>query len=265
MSLLDAAGSEGDSGVANNGGSTSGKSMDELNNEFQNSTGKEGQGTNEAAKEQGAGWWYDENLPGEGERPEWLKDKYKSAAEQAKAYNELDKKLGKFKGAPEEYDLTLPEMPDFKFEEGDPMLSDFLNMAKDAGASQEFVTSVLNHYVKTQSFYAPDPQQEMEKLGVNAKQEISHLADWASQRLDKNEMEVFKGMVVTADAVRVLQKLRRAATSQSEVATDGKKAMNSSNPQITERQLNEMIADPRFSTDPLFRKEVEAHAQRVWG
>lgn len=263
MSLLDT-GSAGDSGSATDGGSTEGQTVDSLNQQFQESTGKEGQGAPSETTAPGSSWFYDENMPGEGERPEWLKEKYKSAADQAKAYNELDKKLGKFQGAPETYDTTISDMPDFKFEEGDPMLSDFLKMAKDANASQEFVSSVLNHYVKTQSFYAPDPQQELEKIGVNAKQEINQLREWAGQRLSKEEMEVFGSMVTTAESFRVLQKLRRAATSQPEIAVD-KGGVNKGQQGISERQLNEMIADPRFNTDPLFRKEVEAHAQRLWG
>lgn len=262
MSILDAVGD-----TASSGGSAESQTMDSLNQQFQDSTGQEGQGSPSegGTKQEGASWFYDENLPGQGERPEWLKDKYKTAADQAKAYNELDKKLGNFKGAPEEYDTSIPDMPDFQFEQGDPMLDDFLKLAKESNASQEFVTKALAHYVKSQQFYSPDPEQEIQKIGVNAKAEISQLSEWASQRLDKNEMEVFKGMVTTAESFKVLQKLRRAATSQPEVSVDRKTAVNNGMAQISERQLNEMIADPRFSTDPLYRKEVEAHAQRIWG
>lgn len=262
MSILDA----GSAGTANDGGSTEGQTIDSLNQQFQDSTGQEGQGNgdNKETEQQGHSWFYDENIPGEGDRPEWLKDKYKSAADQAKAYNELDKKLGKFKGAPEEYDLTIPDMPDFKFEDGDPMLADFLKMAKDANASQEFVTDVLKHYINTQSFYAPDPEQELQKLGVNARQEIAQLSEWAGQRLSKEEFETFKGMITTADNFRIMQKLRRAATSQTEIPPT-KGGTNQGQGQISERQLMELIADERFHKDPLFRAEVEAKAQKVWG
>lgn len=264
MSLLESGSEAGNSGAVTDGGSTEGQSLDTLNQQFQETTGKEGQGAPPETQTPASAWYYDENLPGEGEKPEWLKDKYKSATEQAKAYNELDKKLGKFKGAPEEYDLTIPDMPDFKFEDGDPMLSDFLKMAKDANASQDFVSNVLSHYIKTQEFYSPDPEQELQKIGVNAKQEIAQLREWAGQRLSKEEMQIFSGMVTTADAFRVLQKLRRAATSTPEIAVS-KGGVNHNQGAISERQLNELIADPRFNTDALFRAEVEAKAQHVWG
>lgn len=259
MSILDSA-AEGNTGESSGDSS---KSVDQLNKDFQSATGTEGEGQQNDGKTAEASWYYDANIPGTGERPEFLKDKYKSLAEQAKAYNELDKKLGQFKGAPETYDLTIPDLPDFAFEQGDPVLSEFLEMAKESNASQEFVTKALSHYVKAQNFYAPDPKVEMEKIGLNAKQEIAQLSEWAGQRLDKNEYEVFKSMVTTAETFKVLQKLRRAATSQNEIAAD--KSTSHGQKQINERQLLEMIADPKFQKDPLYRAEVEAKAQRVWG
>lgn len=266
MSILDAAGgaTAPDTTSTDTTASTEGQTIDSLNQQFQNTTDGKTVSADSEGTADTAGWYYDENMPGTGERPEWLKDKYKSAADQAKAYNELDKKLGKFKGAPETYDLTLPDMPDFKFEDGDPVLSEFLDMAKESQASQEFVTKALAHYVKAQNFYAPDPQEEIQKIGINAKAEISQLNEWASQRLDKNEYEVFKSMVTTADAFKVLQKLRRVSTSNTDVAVTNSHAPNNSKA-ISERQLLDMIADPKYSTDPLFRAEVDAKAQHVWG
>lgn len=265
MSILKG-GNEGDTG---DNFSAEGKDADSLNKEFQNASAAEPSQSDlqknvqhsQESETEASSWFYDENKPGEGERPEWLKEKYKSIADQAKAYNEIEKKLGKFQGAPEEYDLSIPDKPDFSFEEGDPILSDFLKFAKESNASQEFVTKALEHYVKAQEFYAPDPVVEMEKLGINAKAEVAQLTDWANQRLTKEEFETFKGLVTTAEAFRVMQKLRRVTTSQNETAVTNN---IKSEPQISERQLLEMIGDPRFGTDPLYRKEVEQKAAKVW-
>jgi hypothetical protein len=266
MSILDS----GNEGGTSDNFSAEGKDSDTLNKDFQDASAAEpSQGDlqenvkhSEESKTEAAAWYYDENTPGEGERPEWLKEKYKSAADQAKAYNEIEKKLGKFQGAPDKYDLTLPDKPDFAFEQGDPVLDEFLTFAKESNASQEFVTKALEHYVKAQEFYAPDPVVEMEKLGVNAKAEVSQLTEWANQRLTKEEFETFKGLVTTAEAFRVIQKLRRVTTSQNETAVTNNVK---SEPQISERQLLEMIGDPRFNSDPLYRKEVEQKAGKIWG
>jgi len=52
-------------------------------------------------------YFLSENIKGVGEMPEWYKaDKYKSVAEQARAYTELEKKFGGFTGAPKDgYEL----------------------------------------------------------------------------------------------------------------------------------------------------------------
>jgi hypothetical protein len=249
-----------------NSTATEGKSVDALNQEFQRANGGEHANatiTPEAKAADASAWYYDENTPGTGERPEWLQSKFKSVADAAKSFNELEKKFGSFKGAPEAYDTTIPELPDFKFEEGDPMLAEFLDLAKKSNASQDFVTKALSHYVNSQNFYAPDPQAELEKIGLNAKAEIAQLSEWAGQRLDKNEYEIFKSMVTTADSFKVLQKLRRSSTSTPEVAIETTRGQTSN--ALSERQLLEMIADERFNKDPLFRAEVEAKAQKVWG
>jgi len=50
-----------------------------------------------------ASWMWGDDITGTGEKPEWFKDsKYKSVSEQAKAYTELEKRLGGFVGAPKE-------------------------------------------------------------------------------------------------------------------------------------------------------------------
>jgi len=46
-------------------------------------------------------WFYDEGVPGVGEKPEWLdNDKYKSVVDAAKGNQGLRQKLGGFTGAP---------------------------------------------------------------------------------------------------------------------------------------------------------------------
>jgi len=61
-----------------------------------------------------------EGIKGSGETPEWFKaDKYKSIADQAKAYTELEKRFGGFKGAPKE-GYSIPE----GVEDGDELLSE---------------------------------------------------------------------------------------------------------------------------------------------
>ena len=46
----------------------------------------------------------------EAEKPEWfLSEKYKTVEDQAAAYPELAKKIGAMTGAPEEYEVSMPD------------------------------------------------------------------------------------------------------------------------------------------------------------
>jgi hypothetical protein len=200
---------------------------------------------------QSSDWYYDENIKGNGERPEWLKEKYKTAADQAKAYVEVEKKLGAFKGAPDKYDLTLEGYPDVKFQDNDPLLEEFLESAKKNGVSQEYVTEVLGTYAKALTVNIPDTDAEMKKIGPNAAQDLQVLAQWAGNHLTPEEYKVFERQVTTADAFRVFDRLRQSMTQ-----TDVPATAKSSAPAETVEQVRKLVSDPRYDTDPTFREEV---------
>ncbi len=210
-----------------------------------------GEGTPPSAPIVTGDWYYDDNLKGSGARPDWLKDKYKSAAEQAKAYVEVEKKLGAFKGAPDAYDLSLQDFPDIKFSQEDPLLKDFLTNAKTNGVSQEYITEILNTYAQALTFNIPDADAEMKKIGANAAQDLQILSQWAGNYLSAEEHKVFASLVTTADAFKVFDKLRQSVT-QSDIAAPQK----SGTPAETEDQVRALISDPRYSTDEHFRADV---------
>ncbi len=196
-------------------------------------------------------WYYDDGKPGEGEQPEWLKTaKYKSVTDQAKAYAEIEKKLGAFKGAPEEYDLAIPDQPEIQFQKEDPMIQEFLADAKKNNVSQDYVTNLLKTYVNMQNANRPNPQKELEKLGVNAKQDIQVLAQWGDNVLTKEESELFKNMMTTADSVRLLEKLRGIATKADTAPANPK------TPRESVEDVRKLIHDPRYDSDESFRSMV---------
>jgi len=212
-----------------------------------------------AASGEGAGaavvvsgdWYYDNNIKGDGARPEWFKgDKYKTVTDQAKAYSEVEKKLGAFKGAPEKYELTIEGYPDMKFSEDDPLLKDFLDSARQNGVSQEYVSELLGVYAQALTYNIPDADAEMKKIGVNAEQDLQILSQWAGNILSPEEYGIFKNMVTTADAFKVFDKLRNSGTG-SEVAPPQGHV-----PHETRDQVLALINDPRYDTDEQFRADV---------
>ena len=196
-------------------------------------------------------WYYDQDIKGNGEKPEWFKgDKYKTITDQAKAYSEVEKKLGAFKGAPEKYDLSLADYPELKFQDDDPMLVEFLESAKQKGVSQEYVTEILGTYAKALTLHIPDADAEMKKIGPNAVQDLQILANWAGQYLSKDEFQVFERTITTADAFRMFDKLRQSITAP-DVPPRREEA-----PRETEEQVLKLVQDPRYDTDSAFRDDV---------
>lgn len=204
-------------------------------------------------------WFYDEDQPGEGEKPEWLSDKYKSVAEQAKAYKGLEKKIGNFQGAPEEYNLDFKEELGVEINPDDPLMDKFIQFSKENNVSQDFFGKMMGMYVEAIESATPDPKKEMEKLGVHAEEEIKVLAQWASNNLSREDYEQFKGMMNTAENVKLFNKIRTLSTS-SPVAKE-KASTNTEN----EAQIRKMVHDPRFETDEMYRKMVEQKLRRLKG
>ncbi len=203
-------------------------------------------GTNESDR-----WYYDDTMPGVGNKPEWLLPKFKNAAEQAKSFAELEKKFGAFKGAPDEYSLDIADLPQgFKYEAEDPAIKDFLADAKKNNVSQEYVSNLLKTYAQMQLRNKPDPVQELAKLGVNAKHDIQILAQWGTNVLTPDEFVQFKNMMTTAESVRLLEKLRGLATGADTAPG------NPNTPQESEGEVLRMIHDPRYDSDENYRNMV---------
>jgi len=151
-------------------------------------------------------WYFSESLKGDGPRPAWLKDKYKSVSDQASAYSELEKKLGEFKGAPKDgYKLDDIEGLDVN----DPLLQKFLPKFKDMNMSQDAVKALINEFssYKT-SVSTVDVKEEIKKLGLEGQDMINKTNQWMSNNLDPEVADTIKSWIHTAEDMRALNALR---------------------------------------------------------
>ena len=198
----------------------------------------------------------------EGEKPEWLKEKYNSVEDQAKAYGELEKKFGGFTGSPEgEFDLTLPEGVDGEFDLEDPRLIWFKDAAKSANMNQDTFSSILHGWINQEvADTSGSREAEIKALGSNAQARLRDLGDWGKANLNQDQFEGFKGLASSAIGVEVLEAL---------VAKSSEGRMPQANqvraPGITEGALKELIADPKYQESPEFRKEVEQKFKDFYG
>ena len=226
-------------------------------------------------------WSWGEDLPGEGDAPEWLKaDKYSSVADQAKAYTDLEKKFGSFTGAPDEYavpaaesfsDIELPEGVDFTIDAEDPLLVAFMPVAKDMGLSQEGFDKVMGVYINQQvadySATMTTAAEEKKALGDNADERLSNVESWAKANFDQSTFDKLRDLLTTADAVDVAEQL----ISKTRNASLPNPAAVKPAPAHSREEYNAMMGEKdgegrlKYMSDPEFRKKVQRVGEQVFG
>ena len=228
----------------------------------------------EEANEEGINTHQDENIgaeeEGEGEiyeRPDWFPEKFwhekdgPNIENMAKSLNSLEKKL--VETAPSSYDIS-----ELAVDPEDPVVKTFLEFGKEKQLSQKSVTGLINKVLELTGGMEQeaelDVQKEKEKIGPNAPEIIQSNIRWNEKLLkdgifnqeDYNEIEMLGG---TAEGIRVIQKLR-GMIGEQEIPTI---SIPGSRPDKAELQA--MVADPKYATDPVYRKKVEKAFQEAYG
>lgn len=210
-----------------------------------------------------AAWYISEGVLGEGDKPDWFKDsKYKSVTAQAEAYAGLESKLGGFTGAPEEgYELSMPDGIEGEWIEGDPLMEGFQTWAKEKGLNQDAFTELLHMYVSNEaSVMGVDRESELKAIGDNAQGRLQNIADYARANLSEDEYEGILAATTTAAGVKAVEALI-AKTRGPKVPTD----MADVSGGKSREEIRAMMADPRYQSDPSFRKQVSAEYERLLG
>ena len=216
--------------------------------------------TTEAVSE---GWMMSEDVKGEGDVPEWFKSsKYKTVADQAKAYAGLESKLGAFTGAPEDgYKVELPEGIDAEIDAEDPMLVSFNEWAAEAGLSQDKHTELMGIYVNGLMESQPAIEDEIKRMGKDAPQRINDFTSWAKANFDESEYATLEGLATTAEGFGILEKMRGMSRETDVSAPDSAKPIDNT----SQEALYELVKDPRYETSPAYRKEVERKFEDFYG
>jgi len=158
-----------------------------------------------------------EGIKGSGDSPEWYKaDKYKSVAEQAKAYTELEKKFGSFTGAPKD-GYSGPE----GIESDDALLQELTEFASKTNMSQEAFGEAWE-LLSAQSSAAEtvSREQEIAKLGDNAGERIKNVEGFLKNNLDSTDYDQVMNLVTDARSIELVEALVKA-TSPVKLPIDG--------------------------------------------
>lgn len=218
--------------------------------------------------------------PAASDRPEWLPEKYKSPEDLAKAYKELESKLGTkeddlrnklmeelqaeaFKDRPAsagEYQL-----PDFVIEEeavNNELLQWWSEHAFENGYSQDEFAKGIEIYMKSMP-QGPDLDAERARLGDSANQRIEAASMFAMKFFPQETLPAIERMFESAEGVMAMEIIMDAMK-------DGSFAQQA-NPAsgLSEADLKEMMRDDRYwnpaKRDADFVKKVDAGFKKIYG
>lgn len=215
------------------------------------------------------------------DRPEWLPEKYKSPEDLAKAYKELESKLGNKeedirKGILEELqqeaygdrpetagDYQLPESIDPESAVDSELMSWWAEHAFENGYSQEEFQQGIEMYMRAVEGQMPDLEAEAARLGDNANTRIEAASAFAQKFFPSEVAPAIERMCESAEGIMALEIIMDAMK-------DGSFSENtSSTSRITEASLQEMMQDPRYHNpaqrDPNFIKQVEEGFRKLYG
>lgn len=214
------------------------------------------------------------------DRPEWLPEKYKSPEDLAKAYKELESKLGT-----KEDDLRnklLEELQTEAFKDrpasaGEYQLPDFVNEEEainndllkwwsehsfENGYSQEEFAKGIEIYMNSMP-QGPDLDAERARLGDSANQRIEAASMFAMKFFPKETLPAIERMFESAEGVMameiVMEAMKDGSFSEQANPASG----------LSEADLKEMMRDERYwnpsKRDNDFIKKVDSGFKKLYG
>jgi len=194
-------------------------------------------------------WFLDEGMPGSGDRPSWLPDKFKTVADLSKSYTELEKRVGI---VPDNYDFTKSKFldPDYA------PFQDLQAFAKEKRVPQEFIDKMLESVDKYMDEFTIDNNEEIKKLGDNGKERVVVLDNWAKANLSKDAYEALTGSLTNAASIKALEELRgKMMSGTPQVPNDNGSVTGSASLDDIKLELSNNLA--KYKTDEGYRKDLQ--------
>lgn len=225
-------------------------------------------------------WHWTDGLGGEGEKPEWLQEKYTTVQAQAEAYPALEQRFSKFSnlgdywGAPEgdegyKTDGFLPADAKVEIGEDDVFVNQFLPVLQEMNIGQSGVDKLAQMYfglnndavLQAEAFKTA----QMEALGDKAEQRITNVRDYLTANLDKTQAEALAEVATTAAGVEAVEKLMSMAKGASMI-DDGANTP----PPVTAEEIRALqFAEDEFGNrkmaDPEYAAMVRAKMKLLHG
>jgi hypothetical protein len=211
-------------------------------------------------------WFLSEGVGGQGDAPDWFKaDKYKTVDEQARAYQELEKRFGAFEGAPKDgvYKVNPPEGIQVEFDTENQLFQGLNKWAKESNLSQKGYDEVIGMLAQYEMSLQPDMGEIKKQVGENADARLSSASQWAKSNLSTDEYAAFSKALTQSNAAEVFKVFETVIAKTRQVhmpkpdtdvtaATDtGLKAI------IADQNKRNDKGDRLYDIDPEYRMNIE--------
>jgi hypothetical protein len=220
-----------------------------------------------------------------GDRPEWLPEKFNSAEDMAKAYSELEKKMGGKSDSNAEQEVE--ETPDPQNTEASEVAKvldkagvDFDTLqaeyATNGGIGEEsykqleeagFPQQLVDSWIAGQQSLANDINAQVFS-SVGGEEQYYQMIEWAGDSLPPAEIDAFNKAMDSGDMSMVNMAVNGlAARYRSEVGTEpqliqGETTGNSGGSFNSAAELTAAMRDPRYQNDPAYRQSVAQKLSR---
>lgn len=206
-----------------------------------------------------------ESQAGSSERPEWLPEKFQSAEDMAKAYSELETKLGSNDSENQEEELgQTPEQNsaidgarDEWAEKGELSEATYDSLAQ-SGISKDMV----DMYISGMQAQSNNEEAELKNM-VGGEENYNRMAEWAQRTLTPEDQEEFDEVVTTGSASAAkfaIQGLYARYSNESGSFAPLLGGKTSDGPASetfrSTAQVKEAMSDPRYQSDPAYRNRV---------
>jgi len=227
----------------------------------------------------------EDNVPVE-DRPEWLPEKFKSASDMAKAYNELEKKFTQNRMSPKE------EVPVDNAVETQPETEEVKEVLEEAGMDFDAMTQ---RYIDNDNAYTEEDYAALESKGipkemadqfaegqaakaqlleykvyssVGGQEAFEKLQNWAGTTLSEKEAEIYNNATESGDADTIISAVKGLqARFANEYGSSGEPITGQAAAAAPDRynsvfELRQAMSDPRYKSDTAFRTQVEQKLSR---
>jgi len=168
---------------------------------------------------------------------------------------------------PESYEVRLPEVPEDVEITVDPeqeLVKSWQQICKDNGLSQEVFDQGVAAFVNNEIAGLPNLQEEMAKLGDNARERIEAADLWSKKYLSTDAYDAIANLASTAEGVKALEEIMSLSKSKPLPNTNTVVDV-----ELDERDLQSMMQDPRYwkdgSKDPAYIAKVTNLYQKKYG